>query len=83
MNFGNHRGLGTAASAWLAIIRQVTSQDVTEVPFYLASRFGVARVKQAVGQVETDVTSEPDKQKLKTVLYWLGAYGEIYPDINS
>jgi hypothetical protein len=53
--------------------------SIEEVPFYLASRFGSARVRQAITKLEPEVANESEKQQLKTIAYWLDAYECFQP----
>ena len=57
--------------------------SIEEVPFYLAARFGSDRVRQAIVQAELAITSNTDKQRLKTVAYWLDRYDGAYAKNNS
>jgi len=56
--------------------------SIEEVPFYLAARFGPARVRQAVAELSRGVTDRSKKTNLETVLYWVNIYEECYPPIS-
>lgn len=50
--------------------------SIEEVPFYIAARFGVARVRIAIDRLTSEVGGDSEKQRLETVAYWIGKYEE-------
>ena len=52
--------------------------SIEEVPFYIASRFGVARVRQAIEQLASERVTDSEKQQLQTVAYWTDCYERAY-----
>jgi len=52
--------------------------SIREVPFYLAARFGLERVRQAVNHLGPRIASDSEKRSLQTVAYWLDRYEEAY-----
>ena len=52
--------------------------SIEEVPFYIAARFGVARVRQAIESLSSEVEGHDEKQRLKTVAYWIDKYVEAF-----
>jgi hypothetical protein len=52
--------------------------SIEQVVFYLAARFGSERVREAICNVERQVTSERDKTTLRTIVYWVGIYDEAF-----
>jgi hypothetical protein len=57
--------------------------SIEQVPFYLAARFGPARVFQAVASLEPEVTEKTQKVNLHTVSYWVHVYEGTWPPSKS
>ena len=54
--------------------------SIEEVPFYIAARFGVTRVRQAVGRLASERLTDSEKRNLQAVSYWIDRYEEAYPN---
>lgn len=54
--------------------------SIEEVPFYIAARFGVARVRQAVDRLASERLADSEMRNLKAVSYWIDRYEEAYPN---
>ena len=57
--------------------------SIEEVPFYIAARFGVARVRQAIERLASEVEGHEEQQRLKTVAYWIDKYVEAFTEIAA
>jgi hypothetical protein len=68
-----------------AVRAMLPSWDVSieEVPFYLVAHFGAGRVRDAVREVQHQVSSQPEKASLDTIVYWVGIYDEAYAQKRS
>ena len=53
--------------------------SIEQVPFYLAARFGPARVYEAIAALESEVTDKNQKVNLDTVSYWVHIYEGTWP----
>jgi len=63
-----------------AVRRLLPDWDVSleDVPFYLAVRFGPARIREAIAAIEPKLAAQSTKKQLRTVLYWLETYERAY-----
>jgi hypothetical protein len=52
--------------------------SIEEVPFYIASRFGVARVRQAIERLDRDAAADLDRRIFQTLAYWMDMYEQCY-----
>lgn len=59
------------------------SVSLEQVPFYLAGRFGPARVHQAIANLQPEVTDKNQKANLDTVSYWVHVYEGTWPPKKS
>ena len=57
--------------------------SIEQVPFYLAVRFGPARVHQAIANLQPEVTEKNRKVNLDTVSYWVHVYDGTWPPNKS
>jgi hypothetical protein len=57
--------------------------SIEQVPFYLAARFGPARIFQAVASLEQEVTEKTQKVNLDAVAYWVHVYEGNWPPSTS
>jgi hypothetical protein len=53
--------------------------SIEQVPFYLAARFGPARVLQAIASLGPAVTDKSQRVNLDTVSYWVHVYEGTWP----
>ena len=57
--------------------------SIEQVPFYLAARFGPARVHQAIAKLRPEVTEKNQQGNLDTVAYWVHVYDGTWPPNKS
>jgi len=57
--------------------------SIEQVPFYLAARFGPARVFEAVAKLKPEVTEKTQQVNLETVSYWVHVYEGTWPPTKS
>jgi len=53
--------------------------SIEQVAFYLAARFGPARVYQAIASLEREVTDESRGGNLEAISYWVHVYEGTWP----